>query len=154
MLLPRALAAFLALPSMVAGVIPALIVAGMSPHRETLLLALAVLALGSALLIWCVRDFFVAGRGTLAPWDPPKRLVVVGLYRYVRNPMYLSVLTIVGGWVLLYHSLWLLAYLAGLIVSFHLRVVYNEEPRLRRAFGAEWTTYAARVLRWLPRRAR
>jgi protein-S-isoprenylcysteine O-methyltransferase Ste14 len=49
-------------------------------------------------LLWCVRDFYVSGRGTLAPWDPPKHLVVVGLYRFTRNPMYIGVLMVVGGW--------------------------------------------------------
>ena len=60
------------------------------------------------MLLWCVRDFYVSGRGTLAPLDPPKRVVIVGLYRFVRNPMYVAVLTILVGWALLYGS-WLLA---------------------------------------------
>jgi protein-S-isoprenylcysteine O-methyltransferase Ste14 len=61
-------------------------------------MGLALLAVGLVLLLWCARDFFVSGRGTLAPWDPPKRLVIVGLYRFVRNPMYIAVLILLAGW--------------------------------------------------------
>ena len=154
MLLLRALGAFLALPAVVAGVIPACIVAGKALYPGTLHVALPALILGSALLIWCVRDFFAAGGGTLAPWDPPKHLVAVGPYRYVRNPMYLAVLSVVGGWALLYWSVALVIYLLVLMVGFHLRVVLHEEPWLRRQFGAEWENYASRVSRWLPSRVR
>jgi len=59
---------------------------------------MVVLGGGLVVLLWCVRDFYVSGRGTLAPWNPPKRLVVVGLYRFTRNPMYIGVLMVVGGW--------------------------------------------------------
>jgi protein-S-isoprenylcysteine O-methyltransferase Ste14 len=64
--------------------------------------------MGIFALVWCVRDFYVSGRGTLAPWDPPTRLVIIGLYRFLRNPMYVAVLTILVGWALLYRS-WPLA---------------------------------------------
>jgi protein-S-isoprenylcysteine O-methyltransferase Ste14 len=84
-----------------------------------------------------VRDFFVAGRGTLAPWDPPRHLVVVGLYRFVRNPMYVSVLTVVVGWWLATGSRLLAGYAVVLAIGFHLRVLYHEEPWLRRQFGEE-----------------
>jgi protein-S-isoprenylcysteine O-methyltransferase Ste14 len=110
-----------------------------------------LLGMGGFLLLWCVRDFFVSGKGTLAPWDPPKHLVVVGLYRHVRNPMYLAVLTIISGWCLLYVSVWLTLYLVFLALAFHLRVIFYEEPWLRRQFGAEWESYATAVSRWLPR---
>ena len=99
-----------------------------------------------------MRDFLVSGRGTLAPWDPPKRLVVVGLYRFVRNPMYLSIMILLLGWSLFAGSWWLAAYAAVLAVSFHLRVVLYEEPRLEHNFGAEWTRYRTAVPRWIPRR--
>lgn len=152
MLLVRALAAFLALPSMVAGLVPTLIVVGRSPRSgATLPAGVMVLAVGVVLLGWCVRDFFVIGRGTLAPWDPPRHLVVVGLYRFVRNPMYVAVLTIVAGWALLYRSLPLVGYVLFLAVAFHLRVVVYEEPRLARMFGPEWSDYRGRVSRWWPR---
>ena len=59
---------------------------------------LLVMFLGTVVLGWCIRDFYISGKGTLAPWDPPRKLVVMGLYRYVRNPMYIGVLILVAGW--------------------------------------------------------
>ena len=109
------------------------------------------MAAGTLLLLWCVRDFYVSGKGTIAPWDPPRRLVVVGLYRFVRNPMYVAVLVLVAGWDLAFGSLALGIYLVVLAVGFHLRVVLGEEPRLRMRFGAEWDVYSGRVPRWVPR---
>jgi protein-S-isoprenylcysteine O-methyltransferase Ste14 len=115
---------------------------------------MAVLGLGLSVLLWCVRDFSVAGKGTLAPWDPPKRLVRVGLYRLVRNPMYLGVLLLVSGWALLSGSSALLAYDVVLALAFHARVTLFEEPWLARSFPDEWRTYAASVPRWMPRMSR
>jgi len=94
----RAFIAFLALPGVVAGIIPALIVHAEGDHLSGWTFGFVLLGLGFVLLLWCIRDFFVAGRGTLAPWDPPKHLVIVGLYRIVRNPMYIAVVTMVFGW--------------------------------------------------------
>lgn len=135
---------------MVAGLLPILMVRGHSPYGAWLTFSLPVLGVGVSALLWCVRDFYVSGRGTLAPWDPPKRLVVVGLYRFVRNPMYVAVLMILVGWSLLYRSWLLLAYAIVVATVFHLRVVLYEEPWLKRQFGTEWDHYAARVPRWLP----
>jgi len=150
MLLLRAVLAFLALPAVVAGIAPALLTRGMPIARRMIVPGGALLTVGIVLLLWCVRDFFVSGRGTLAPWDPPKRLVVVGLYRFMRNPMYVAVLTILAGWTVLYTA-WLPAlYTIVMAVVFHLRVLWHEEPWLRRQFGAEWETYARRTGRWLP----
>src|SRR5882757_5257334 len=130
MLLLRATLSFLALPAVVAGLVPALIVGRAVPNPGSFWYGIALLGVGAFLLLWCVRDFFVSGRGTLAPWDPPKHLVVVGLYRFVRNPMYLAVLTVIAGWSLLYASAWMAFYLAFLAVAFHLRVILHEEPWL------------------------
>jgi protein-S-isoprenylcysteine O-methyltransferase Ste14 len=151
MLLARAIFAFLALPAVVAGVVPALLVQGISVAGWLVVPGSMLLTVGGVLLVWCARDFFVAGRGTLAPWDPPKHLVVVGLYRFVRNPMYEAVLVVVAGWSVLYASVWLALYAVGLALGFHLRVRWHEEPRLSRQFGAEWEAYADRTARWLPR---
>lgn len=150
MLLLRAAISFLALPTVVAGVVPPLLVRDMPIARQMVVPGSLLLAVGSALLVWCVRDFFVSRRGTLAPWDPPKRLVVVGLYRFTRNPMYVAVLAIVAGWSVLYVSPLLALYAVLLAVGFHLRVRWHEEPWLERQFGAEWEAYARRTRRWLP----
>jgi protein-S-isoprenylcysteine O-methyltransferase Ste14 len=145
MLLPRALFAFLALPGMVAFFLPWLL----HPPREPMSpFGIPVFALGIVGLLLCVRDFYVTGKGTLAPWSPPKNLVAVGLYRWSRNPMYVSVLTILLGWALLYPGRILWAYLLTVAVGFHLRVMLNEEPYLARTHGEAWTAYRARVRRW------
>lgn len=150
MLFIRALLAFLALPAVVAGLVPALMVRGRGVDATAAPFAAALLAAGGVLLVWCVRDFYVAGRGTLAPWDPPRRLVVVGLYRFVRNPMYLAVAAILSGWALLFRSPGLAVYLAMVMVAFHLRVVGSEEPRLKALFGTDWDDYCRTVRRWIP----
>lgn len=106
---------------------------------------------GVATYLWCAYDFGVAGRGTPAPIDAPKRLVVRGLYRYVRNPMYVGVVTVIAGWAMLYQSGNLLKYLAAVFVFFHLLVVFYEEPHLKRLFGDEYTAYRSKVGRWIPR---
>lgn len=109
------------------------------------------IAVGFVFLVACVRDFFVVGRGTLAPWNPPKHFVTVGLYRYVRNPMYVAIIILLIGWSIVTPSKWLLVYLAGLWIAFHLRVVLYEEPRLLTLFGVEWQAYRQKVPRWVPR---
>jgi protein-S-isoprenylcysteine O-methyltransferase Ste14 len=147
----RALIAFLALPCVVAGLVPVLIANADTNRHGGSAIGFGVLGLGVVLLLWCVRDFYVLGKGTLAPWDPPKRLVVVGLYRFIRNPMYVAVVTVVLGWTLIFGSVWLAFYMVVLAMAFHLRVMFYEEPRLRQQFAAEWKTYSAAVPRWLPR---
>jgi protein-S-isoprenylcysteine O-methyltransferase Ste14 len=147
----RALFAFIALPGMVAGLIPALLVSADDHRGGGTAFGFVFMVPGLLLLLTCVRDFFVSGRGTLAPWDPPKHLVVVGLYRFVRNPMYVCVLTLLAGWWLVSGSRWIAWYGAAWAVIFHLRVVYHEERWLQRQFGTEWAAYSASVRRWLPR---
>ena len=146
----RALLAFLVLPGLVAGLVPVLIVGTRAHVAKTAPYGIAVILIGFILLFWCVRDFYVSGKGTLAPWDPPKRLVIVGLYRLVRNPMYVAVLTVVTGWALLFGSIGLVLYLILLGVLFHLRVIYYEEPILKQQFGADWEAYSKAVSRWFP----
>jgi protein-S-isoprenylcysteine O-methyltransferase Ste14 len=149
------LLAFLILPGFVAGLLPWWIVAADTRRGAGWpLLGGAVAVLGALILLWCVRDFYVAGKGTLAPWDPPRRLVVVGLYRFMRNPMYVGVLTLVLGWSLLFGSPMLAAYVVVLATAFHLRVILYEEPRLTASFGPDFERYCATVPRWLPRRPR
>jgi protein-S-isoprenylcysteine O-methyltransferase Ste14 len=110
-----------------------------------------LIAVGFAGLVWCVVDFARRGRGTLAPWDPPRRLVVEGLYRFVRNPMYVAVLTLVLGVALAAGSRSCGLYAAALAVAFHLRVVSYEEPQLARQFPQDWSVYRGAVRRWIPR---
>jgi protein-S-isoprenylcysteine O-methyltransferase Ste14 len=112
---------------------------------------LVLFAAGGAIYGWCVWDFAAFGRGTPAPIDAPKRLVVRGLYRYTRNPMYLGVLTVILAWAVLFGFFELLVYAACVWVCFQCFVVYYEEPHLKKTFGASYDQYLARVGRWLPR---
>lgn len=145
----RALFAFLALPGIVAFAVP--IYWLVSSSRTTLVqpLGLLPLLIGCAGLLWCVRDFYVFGKGTLAPWSPPRHLVVAGLYRYSRNPMYVSVLLILLGWAISFDVTGLYGYAIIVALAFHLRVVLGEEPWLARTHGETWDEYVRRVRRWL-----
>jgi len=144
----RALLAFLVLPGIVAFAVPAAWVWSTSHLRPSQPIGLLPLGFGVAALLWCVRDFYVSGKGTLAPWAPPEKLVVVGLYRYSRNPMYIAVALVLLGWAVSFSSVSLLAYALVVAVAFHLRVVFGEEPWLARTYGSEWEQYARRVPRW------
>ena len=145
----RALLAFLALPGIVAFAIPIYWLIATSRTALVQPLGLLPLLLGCAGLLWCVRDFYVFGKGTLAPWSPPERLVTAGLYRYSRNPMYVSVLLILLGWAVSFGARGLYWYTLFVGIAFHVRVVMAEEPWLRRTHGAAWDDYARRVRRWL-----
>ena len=109
---------------------------------------------GGALAAWCILSFAVVGRGTPAPFDPPRRLVVRGPYAVVRNPMYVGAGLALAGASLFYESLALLGYAAAFFLVTHLFVVSYEEPTLRRTFGAEYEAYCRRVWRWWPSRIR
>jgi len=138
-------------PGTVAVYLPLAIVSAREPASGGwLAVGLALLLVGAAIYGWCVYDFATFGRGTPAPIDAPSRLVVRGLYRYTRNPMYLGVLTVILGWVALYRSAALGAYAIAVAAAFSLFIVLYEEPHLRRAFGDEYEAYRARVPRWLP----
>lgn len=147
-MLVRAVLAFLAMPGMVAFALPWLWLRGQGGAGLARPWGLLVLAAGAAALLWCVRDFYVRGRGTLAPWAPPTTLVVGGLYRYSRNPMYLAVLAILAGWALAFDSAALGLYGLFIATAFHLRVVLGEEPWLERTHGPAWHAYTQRVRRW------
>ena len=148
----RALVAFLACPGIVAIALPVTCLLFTS-HRQLLQpFGLVLLAVGFVMLLWCVRDFYVSGQGTLAPWAPPRKLIVVGLYRYTRNPMYVAVTLILLGWAWSFHSVELLVYAVVAAVAFHFRVVLREEPWLARTHGDDWRQYATRVPRWFWKR--
>jgi protein-S-isoprenylcysteine O-methyltransferase Ste14 len=144
-------------PGTVAVFIPYRIIAGEGNRlglvTPRLLWSAPLFLLGAGLYFWCLWHFAVTGRGTPAPIDPPKRLVVRGLYRRVRNPMYLAVLLVVAGWVVLSRSARVLEYGVGVAVVFHLFVVFVEEPLLRRRFGPSYEAYCRAVRRWVPGRA-
>jgi protein-S-isoprenylcysteine O-methyltransferase Ste14 len=145
----RALMAFIALPGIVALAVPAMLAAMTATHAISWL-GIAPAAVGTAALVWCALEFHRVGRGTLAPWAPPRRLVTSGPYARSRNPMYLSVLLVLTGWTFSLRSVPHMAYAAVMAVAFHVRVVAGEEPRLAQAFDAEWLAYRASVPRWLP----
>lgn len=115
--------------------------------------ALAAVA-GIGLALWCALAFAFIGRGTPMPLDPPRRLVVVGPYRWVRNPMVLGVGSALAGLALFYESVPLLLATGIFAIGIHGFVTLYEEPTLRRMFGPEYAVYCARVNRWLPRRPR
>ena len=117
----------------------------------TFAVAMLLLAAGGATYAWCLWDFATFGRGTPAPIDAPKKLVVRGLYRYTRNPMYLGVLTVILGWAVLFQTAGLLFYALVFGICFQLFVVFYEERHLHRQFGREYDRYRTRVPRWLPK---
>ncbi|HEV2134474.1 MAG TPA: methyltransferase [Terracidiphilus sp.] len=110
----------------------------------------AICAAGTAIALWCVGTFIFVGKGTPAPFDPPRRLVFRGPYRFVRNPMYIGAALALSGAALFYKSLPLLLYGCALLAVAQMIVVFYEEPTLRKTFGTEYETYCHNVRRWLP----
>ena len=113
----------------------------------------AVTAAGAILAVSCVLTFVCVGRGTPAPFDPPRRLVARGPYRFVRNPMYLGAAAALVGAALYYQSPPLAGYAIVFLLATHLFVRLYEEPTLRRMFGDQYDDYCRRVGRWWPRLA-
>jgi len=109
--------------------------------------------LGFAVAFRCIWDFGHTGHGTPAPVAPPKELVVVGFYRYVRNPMYLGFFVgWIGLWIIFGHANPILIVVAcGVVLGVHLFVVFYEEPTLRKKFGTDYEFFCQNVHRWIPR---
>ena len=147
----KAVFAFLALPGMVAFAVPLLLLTPATPGPFAIW-GVPLIAAGSFFLLWCVREFYLSGRGTLAPWSPPQHLVVSGLYRVSRNPMYVAVMLILVGWAVGFRSRALTIYAIAVMIAFHLRVVFGEEPWLARRYGEKWVRYRLSVPRWVGRR--
>lgn len=106
---------------------------------------------GFLLFSWCVSLFAKVGQGTLAPWDPTRNLVVVGPYRFVRNPMISGVALMLAGETLFWGSWWVGLW-AGIFVSInHFYFIVSEEPGLEKRFGESYHLYKANVPRWIPR---
>ena len=123
-----------------------------NPAAATAWLALVPIGLGLALFAWCAWVFATVGRGTPAPWDAPRHLVVVGPFRWVRNPIYLGAFAVILGEAWLFTSVPLLIYAGEAAIVCHLFVIGYEERTLRRRFGYEYVEYQRTVRRWIPRR--
>ena len=154
MLLAKVVIFTVLVPGTIAVAIPySLLTEEQVPHTGPLgLLGLLALTLGVTFYLWCAWDFASAGRGTPAPIDPPRMLVARGLYRVVRNPMYVGVLLILIGESIIFSSLAILQYTLVVWLMFHLFVVFYEEPTLRKKFGATYDEYRKSVSRWVPHR--
>lgn len=147
-MLVRAAIAFLALPGMVAYAIPLLLRPEEARGDAWAVAGALAVGAGSVLLLWCTREFYVAGRGTVAPWSPPQKLVTGGPYSVSRNPMYVAVVIVLCGWCVWFASRTLILYTVAVAGAFHLRILFYEEPRLHKAFGDPWLRYRMRVGRW------
>src|SRR5580700_10423619 len=140
-------------PGTVAVVIPRYLIGGFSVPAFGPLPAFGCLAivLGACIYFRCAWEFAVRGLGTPAPIAPTKFLVVSGLHRYVRNPMYIGVWLVVLGEAALFHAPLLIAYAAFLCLPVYLFVIFYEEPTLHRQFGTSYDEYRRAVPRWIPR---
>lgn len=152
----RALSFLIIAPGSIAGWLP-FYIAG--PNRARLsqlgvaqVIGLLLVTVGWGILLWCFRDFVIKGRGTPAPYDPPRALVTAGLYRFTRNPMYVGLVIANLGFALGFESRAMAIYAAVIWLGFHLRVLIYEEPVLRKSFETDYEAYCARVPRWFPRR--
>jgi protein-S-isoprenylcysteine O-methyltransferase Ste14 len=111
---------------------------------------LVMIAVGGVLALSCVLTFALIGKGTPAPFDPPRRLVMAGPYARVRNPMYIGAALALLGAALFFGSAALALYATAFLVVIHLFVVFYEEPTLHRLFGASYDEYRSNVHRWMP----
>ena len=122
-----------------------------SPYQSVFWLGLFLTSIGLSLSVWTVRLFMKFGNGTPAPWEPPKKLVIRGPYRYVRNPMITSVLLMLLAEALFFQSwplaIWMLLFFTGNAIYFPL----IEEKGLEKKFGEEYRMYKKHVPRWIPR---
>jgi len=139
-------------PGVVAGYLPLLVIGrdGHSP-RGWSYVGILLVAIGLLIYAWTAFDFAWIGRGTPAPIDPPRQLVVRGLYRYMRNPMYVGVLLVIMGEAVMRRSWQTVQYALAVAVMFSVLVIFLEEPLLLRQFGTAYSDYCARVPRWFPR---
>jgi protein-S-isoprenylcysteine O-methyltransferase Ste14 len=157
MLWLRTLLFTLLVPGTVLGVVPlALAASRWGPRfdlRAAHLIGFVLVLSGAMIILWCFINFVRHGHGTPAPYDPPRRLVLIGPYKCVRNPQYLGVILVALGEALLSGRIILFGYSILLAIGYHLFVRFYEEPTLRRTFGEEYVRYCAVVSRWLPQRS-
>lgn len=114
-------------------------------------LAIPFWFIGIAIIVRCSVDFIRRGRGTPAHFDPPSQLVIAGLYRHVRNPIYLGALMVQFGYILWFGSAIAVLYTSMFFLAYHFLIVVLEEPILRKTFGDAYAEYCRTVPRWVPR---
>ncbi len=107
--------------------------------------------IGLVISLWCVYNFIYVGKGTPVPTDPPKKLVIIGMYRFVRNPMYIGILFLLFGEAIFFKSFVLLGYTVCVYCLFQIFIIGFEEPMLKTKFGKEYEDYCNIVPRWLMR---
>ena len=112
-------------------------------------LGLTIFAVGLVLMLICIVNFAIRGKGTLSPVDPTKKLVISGPYRFSRNPMYIGVTMMLIGGSIFFRSYVLAVYALLIFIAFYIFIVFFEEPRLQDEFGREYNEYAKKVRRWL-----
>ena len=145
----------LVVPGTAAVLVPWLILRSAQPTLDVVTWPGTVLiVLGLLLYAWCLWNFITEGRGTPGPWDPPRRFVATGPYRWVRNPMYISAMTVILGEAWLFTSIPVAVYLLLMAAVFHSFVLLYEEPTLTEMFGSTYLAYRESVPRWVPRRPR
>jgi protein-S-isoprenylcysteine O-methyltransferase Ste14 len=152
-LIARSVLFTLLFPGVVTVLVPFLILGGPVIEARPVLASVRILAVllgvtGGAALLHCIWAFAFHGKGTLAPIDPPGVLVVRGLYRHTRNPMYLAVLSVLTAESLFFGNSTVLFYAAMMVIGFHLFVLLYEEPHLKRQFGECYQDYCRVVPRW------
>ena len=108
-----------------------------------------IFLIGFTVMLWCIISFAVEGQGTLSPADPTKKLVLTGLYRISRNPMYVGVISILIGEAIFFKSTALWVYLVFVFIGFNTFVIRKEEPRLRKDLGEAYNAYCQKVRRWI-----
>ena len=141
-------------PGLVAGLIPFWILRDQWRFNEMTIDLLTIIGVvlflcGLILMLYCIYLFATAGRGTLSPFDRTKNLVIEGVYRYSRNPMYVGVMLILIGETIITQSQNMLIYGVVVFIIFHLFILIVEEPRLRRDFGDSYDAYIKKTRRWL-----
>lgn len=114
-------------------------------------LAIPFYLIGTLIIIWCSVDMVKKGLGTPAHFDPPKKLIVNGLYLYTRNPIYLGALFVLLGYILWFGSGLMILYFLLFVLAYQVLITFIEEPILRNTFGSDYEEYCKKVPRWIPR---
>lgn len=142
-------------PGVVAGLVPFLIARknfeNIVDHAFQIhhYVGITVCLTGIGITLHCIANFAIHGRGTLSPADPTQQLVISGLYKFSRNPMYVGVMLMLIGEAIFTQSTGLLVYSIGVFTAFNLFIVFREEPRLKKDFGTSYHEYCKTVRRWI-----